>query len=111
MQFNAATITALLLGAAVASPNPQLEAVQQLERRGEVTVWTHSGDVCDGASEQVHIGQGGFRCFQVSNKRSIRTQGNCIVTTWSGTDCRGSSFRIDGSGCWSVLYGSVTIQC
>ncbi|KAK4186753.1 hypothetical protein QBC35DRAFT_515993 [Podospora australis] len=49
-----------------------------------------------------------YRCFAVSGKRSIAASGGgCSVTTWSGTDCRGSSFSLPYQGCFSVLYGSV----
>ncbi|KAK3324962.1 hypothetical protein B0H66DRAFT_636481 [Apodospora peruviana] len=78
---------------------------------GTVSVNTYSGDSCNGDNENVVLTNGGYRCFAVSNKRSIGVSGSgCRVTTWSGNNCRGSSF-VAGSGCFSVLYGSVSIQC
>ncbi|KAM7199030.1 hypothetical protein V8F33_004767 [Rhypophila sp. PSN 637] len=94
---------------AMAAPAAEAEAAN-LVTRGTVTVTTYSGDICNGSSDRVTITNGGYRCFPVSNKRSIGVTGDCTVVTWSGTDCRGGSYRA-GQGCSSVLYGSVSIQC
>ncbi|KAK4171537.1 hypothetical protein QBC36DRAFT_199113 [Triangularia setosa] len=77
---------------------------------GTVVITTYSGNACNGSNEQVTVTNGGYRCFPVSNKRSIGISGSgCTVRTWSGGDCRGSSFTATSSGCYSVLYGSVSI--
>ncbi|KAM7212385.1 hypothetical protein V8F06_012218 [Rhypophila decipiens] len=104
---------ALTMAAPAAEPEAAPAAVEEaanLVARGTVTVTTYSGDVCNGSSDRVTITNGGYRCFPVSNKRSIGMTGDCTVITWSGTDCRGGSYRA-GQGCSSVLYGSVSIQC
>ncbi|KAM7200371.1 hypothetical protein V8F20_005348 [Naviculisporaceae sp. PSN 640] len=92
-----------------AAPAP-LDESAALVPRGTVTVTAYSGDVCNGAADRVTLTNGGYRCWVVSGKRSIGMTGDCTVITWSGNDCRGSSYRA-GQGCSSVLYGSVSIQC
>ncbi|KAK3370339.1 hypothetical protein B0H63DRAFT_454520 [Podospora didyma] len=81
--------------------------------RGTVSVTMYSGDVCNGSNQSVFITNGGYRCEPVSApRRSLSVSGSgCSVTTWSGTNCQGSSFNIPFTGCWSILYGSVSIQC
>ncbi|KAK0745141.1 hypothetical protein B0T21DRAFT_408190 [Apiosordaria backusii] len=107
-----------LLPLALAAPAPEA-AESQLEAKfesdvsilGTVIVTTYSGDACSGSNQQVTVTSGGYRCFAVSNKRSIGISGTCRVTTWSGGDCRGSNFVAPYQGCFSVLYGSVSIEC
>ncbi|RHZ68950.1 hypothetical protein CDV55_101907 [Aspergillus turcosus] len=71
-------------------------------------------DTCGGADDSFAIASAGSqRCVPVpSNKRSIRVLDNsCIVTTWSGSDCRGLSFRVPDTTCHSVLYAAVSVYC
>jgi len=54
-----------------ASPTPSQEMAD-----GTVAVTCFSGDTCNGSSDPtVTIGDGGRRCFAVSNKRSISVSG------------------------------------
>ncbi|CAP71391.1 uncharacterized protein PODANS_6_2395 [Podospora anserina S mat+] len=115
MQFTNNLLALLtLLPLTLAAPESQLEAKFEsgVSILGTAVVTTYSGDACNGSNEQVTVTNGGYRCFAVSNKRSIGYSGSgCTVTTWSGNNCRGSSFVATRAGCYSVLYGSVSIQC
>ncbi|KAK4652905.1 hypothetical protein QC762_0078050 [Podospora pseudocomata] len=112
---NILALAALLpLTLAAPAPEGQLEAKFEsgVSILGTAVVTTYSGDACNGNNEQTAVTNGGYRCFAVSNKRSIGYSGSgCTVTTWSGNNCRGSSFVARSSGCYSVLYASVSIQC
>lgn len=67
---------------AMAAPAAEPEAAPahvdespSLVARGTVTVTTYSGDICNGQADRVTITNGGYRCFPVSNKRSIGVTG------------------------------------
>lgn len=68
-----------LAGLAVALPTAEDASAQAVEApvaiAGTVLVTTYSGDTCNGNSENVFITNGGYRCFPVSNKRSIGVNG------------------------------------
>ncbi|KAF7175247.1 hypothetical protein CNMCM7691_007287 [Aspergillus felis] len=72
-------------------------------------------DSCGGTDDSFAItSTGSQRCVPVpSNKRSIRVTDNssCIITTWSGGDCKGLSFRVPDTDCHSVLYSAVSVYC
>ncbi|KAF2271453.1 uncharacterized protein EI97DRAFT_387854 [Westerdykella ornata] len=79
---------------------------------GTMVVTVFSGDTCSGSNSQFTVTNGGYRCVAVSNARSLSVSGsNCYVTTWSGTDCRGSSYNVQYQGCHGVLFGSVEVRC
>ncbi|KAK4640480.1 hypothetical protein QC761_602395 [Podospora bellae-mahoneyi] len=108
MQFTNNLLALLtLLPLTLAAPESQLEAKFEsgVSILGTAVVTTYSGDACNGSNEQVTVTNGGYRCFAVSNKRSIGYSGS------GGNNCRGSSFVATRAGCYSVLYGSVSIQC
>ncbi|GFG20626.1 hypothetical protein IFM61606_00678 [Aspergillus udagawae] len=109
--------TTLLLGifpaALMASP---LETnVMDVEASNvDVTAKFWGGDLCDGPVDSISlVGSGSYRCVAVTNKRSISvpSMNGCTVKTWSGNNCRGSSFKVPDTGCHSVLYAGVSIQC
>ncbi|GAQ09271.1 hypothetical protein ALT_6592 [Aspergillus lentulus] len=71
-------------------------------------------DSCGGTDDSFAItSTGSQRCVLVpSNKRSIRVLDNsCIVTTWSGDDCKGLNFRVPDNKCHNVLYAAVSVYC
>ncbi|KAL5356300.1 hypothetical protein BJX96DRAFT_171483 [Aspergillus floccosus] len=72
-------------------------------------------DDCSGDSDTYNITSPGNLCYPVSsNKRSIfvSKNSNCIVSTRSGTDCGGKSFKVPDTGeCHSVLYAAVSVVC
>ncbi|KAL3484709.1 hypothetical protein BJX62DRAFT_218357 [Aspergillus germanicus] len=73
-----------------------------------------SGDTCGVAQQSFSVaGTGVYRCVPVSAaRRSIIVTGSgCTTTTWSGTDCSGSRYKIPDSDCHSVRYGSISVQC
>ncbi|KAM7192894.1 hypothetical protein V8F33_008082 [Rhypophila sp. PSN 637] len=107
MQFTLATILALAT-TTLATPIPE-----ELQERGTVTVTMFGGDVCNGQADSFQVTDGGRRCVPVrSAKRSISVSGGgCSVTTFSGTDCRGSSFHANIGSCTGALYGSVRVDC
>ncbi|KAM7216177.1 hypothetical protein V8F06_008477 [Rhypophila decipiens] len=107
MQFTLATVLALAT-AALATPTPK-----ELQERGTVTVTMFGGDVCNGQADSFQVTDGGRRCVPVpSSKRSLSVSGGgCSVTTFSGTDCGGSSFHANIGTCSGVLYGSVRVEC
>ncbi|KAI1497041.1 hypothetical protein F5X99DRAFT_423935 [Biscogniauxia marginata] len=54
----------------------------------------------------------GVKCYRVNQPmRSIEARGwGSKITTWSGSDCRGSSEKISKPGdCYSLPYGSVSV--
>jgi hypothetical protein len=81
------------------------------DRTSNVHFW--HGDTCNNSAGGANVvGSGSKRCVPVKNVRSISASGSgCTVRTWSGNDCKGSNFRVPDSGCHSVLYGSVSIDC
>ncbi|KAL2793067.1 hypothetical protein BJX66DRAFT_339126 [Aspergillus keveii] len=86
-----------------------------LEARDDTAnVRMFSGDTCGGAEQSFSVsGSGTYRCVPVSAaRRSVLVTGSgCTTTTWSGTNCEGSRYKIPDSGCHSLLYGSVSVQC
>jgi len=86
MQFtkNIITLAALFSGLAIAAPAAEVidtlagRTIDTLEGRaiaGTVVVTTYSGDSCNGNNDNVVVTNGGYRCFPVSNKRSIGVSG------------------------------------
>lgn len=74
----------------------------------------YSDNNCDNlVDEPVWGGPGTYSCFPVPQAvNSITVWGaGCLTTTWSGTNCRGSSYNIPDSNCHSLPYGSVSVQC
>ncbi|KAI0967315.1 hypothetical protein F4678DRAFT_483188 [Xylaria arbuscula] len=72
----------------------------------------YSSNTCGGAVESFTV-TSGYVCHRVgSSKASIEvSESGCTTHTWSGTDCLGSNAHITGDKCFSVLYGSVSVQC
>ncbi|KAI1286155.1 hypothetical protein F5Y03DRAFT_154499 [Xylaria venustula] len=72
----------------------------------------YSGGTCGGSDESFTV-TAGYVCHRVSSARaSIQVaESGCSTNTWSGTDCLGSSQHITGDKCFSVLFGSVSVQC
>ncbi|GFG02989.1 hypothetical protein IFM5058_01208 [Aspergillus udagawae] len=72
-------------------------------------------DTCGGVDDSFAVtSTGSQRCVLVpSNKRSIRVLDNssCIITTWSGGDCKGLNFRVPDTNCHNVLYAAVSVYC
>ncbi|KAK4219993.1 hypothetical protein QBC37DRAFT_367602 [Rhypophila decipiens] len=73
------------------------------------------GDVCNGQADSFQVTDGGRRCVPVSSPKrslsSVEGAGRCSVTTFSVTDCRGSSFHTNIGTCSGVLYGPVRVEC
>ncbi|KAK4204965.1 hypothetical protein QBC40DRAFT_261266 [Triangularia verruculosa] len=112
---NVLALIALLPLTLAAPADGQLEAKfeSDVSILGTVVVTSYSGDACSGSSQRVTVTDGGYRCYStVPNKRSIGVSGSgCTVRTWSGNNCGGSGFTAPSSGCYSVSYSSVSIQC
>ena len=103
-------LTLFLTALTTASP---IEAITGATRDHSSNVQFWHGDICtDNAGTVSLVGSGSTRCIPVNNARSISASGSgCTVKTWSGNNCRGGSFRVPDSGCHSVLYGSVSVNC
>ncbi|KAF7126241.1 hypothetical protein CNMCM5793_002736 [Aspergillus hiratsukae] len=106
------TSTTTTLPSSTTSANNQSSANNGTTRLA--TFDMYETDTCGGVDDSFAITSAGSqRCVPVpSNKRSIRVIDNsCIITTWSGGDCRGSSFRVPDTTCHSVLYAAVSVYC
>ncbi|KAF1851578.1 uncharacterized protein K460DRAFT_401593 [Cucurbitaria berberidis CBS 394.84] len=84
-----------------------------LAARDNIAVVTaYNGDTCNGGNSQFTVVGGGNRCVPFSNVRSISVSGNgCVVRTWSGNNCAGSSAGPAYGRCTSVLFASVSVTC
>ncbi|KAF9871200.1 hypothetical protein CkaCkLH20_11369 [Colletotrichum karsti] len=110
MKVSSTTIVAVLASLALANP-VELEA-----RADHAKVTTFSDNLCKNGPRVFEItGSGSKRCNPVKNARSIKVQDKrgCTIKTWSGSNCKGQSFKIpDGDlDCHSVLHASVQILC
>ncbi|KAK3331363.1 hypothetical protein B0H66DRAFT_613721 [Apodospora peruviana] len=74
---------AAIISLATAAPWAAREDMQvDMEARevaGTVSVTAYAGDTCSGGDESVVVTDGGFRCFAVSNKRSIGMRGREVI--------------------------------
>lgn len=74
-----AALAGLTIAAPVEEQGGVLPAVQEARAiAGTVSVVTYSGDSCSGSNDQVVVTDGGYRCFPVSNKRSISVSGKYV---------------------------------
>ncbi|KAE8337815.1 hypothetical protein BDV24DRAFT_154085 [Aspergillus arachidicola] len=71
------------------------------------TVHMYANDTCGGTDDSFSVlNSSSQKCVVVpSNKRSIRISQNdgCNVTTWSGSNCAGSSYDVPDTDCHAVL--------
>ncbi|KAF7621073.1 hypothetical protein AFLA_011389 [Aspergillus flavus NRRL3357] len=79
------------------------------------TVHMYASDTCGGTDDSFSVlNSSSQKCVVVpSNKRSIRVSQNdgCNVTTWSGSNCAGSSYDVPDTDCHAVLYAAVSVDC
>ena len=75
---NIIALAALISGLTTAAPTEPVTSIDTLKGNaiaGTVVVTTYSGDACNGNNDNVVVTNGGYRCFAVSNKRSIGVSG------------------------------------
>ena len=122
MQFFASAILIAAL-AAITSAVP-------LQGQNVAVGTSWSGDNCEGSSYVGQVYISGYQCYDSIPGASIQVSGQCVLsffcwdeywltwnirgcitTTWSGTNCEGSSSVVPDSNCNAVPFGSWSIDC
>ncbi|KAL2854088.1 hypothetical protein BJX68DRAFT_264834 [Aspergillus pseudodeflectus] len=107
-----------MLSLAAAAPTPELEARAGHARFG------YTGSATCNAPLYIFDSAGCFPVASTARAIYVYENVNCIITTWSGKDCGGSS-KIASSGimgpvagalahlneCQAVPFGSVSVTC
>ncbi|KAL2854087.1 hypothetical protein BJX68DRAFT_264833 [Aspergillus pseudodeflectus] len=105
-------IPSMLSILAAGAPAPEANAEANIESHANHARFGYSGgDTCTGPVYQFDSTGG---CYPVSSPaRSIYVYESvgCQISSWSGLNCRGSSKVISATGCTSVLFGSIKVQC
>ncbi|PYH77458.1 hypothetical protein BO82DRAFT_423737 [Aspergillus uvarum CBS 121591] len=75
----------------------------------------YANDTCGGDEDVFAVTRSNVStCMAVtSDKTSLQvTQNNgCVVETWSGSNCEGSSYNVTDLQCHAVLYAAVSVDC
>ncbi|RAH47711.1 uncharacterized protein BO66DRAFT_329554 [Aspergillus aculeatinus CBS 121060] len=75
----------------------------------------YANDTCGGNEDVFAVTQSNVStCMAVtSDKTSLQVTQNsgCVVETWSGSNCEGSSYNVTDLQCHAVLYAAVSVDC
>ncbi|PYH99733.1 hypothetical protein BO71DRAFT_313226 [Aspergillus ellipticus CBS 707.79] len=53
-------------------------------------------------------------CMAVSSDKEslqVTQNSNCVIETWSGSNCEGDSYNVTDLQCHAVAYAAVSVDC